>query len=52
VSIFFAVGYEKLENECESLHGVVETLKQEKAESKKLGKLKLLRFTLGFRIIV
>jgi predicted nuclease with TOPRIM domain len=28
-------GYEKLENECESLHNVTETLKQEKNQSQK-----------------
>jgi predicted nuclease with TOPRIM domain len=28
-------GYEKLENECESLHNVTETLKQEKTKAKR-----------------
>jgi hypothetical protein len=43
------LGYQKLENECESLGTIAETLKQEKTEAEKM-KLKLLQFTLGFKI--
>jgi hypothetical protein len=40
-----------LENECESLRNAAETLKQERAEAKKLAKMKLLQFAPGFKII-
>jgi hypothetical protein len=43
-------GYQKLENECENLRSIAETLKQEKAKPKRLPKLKLLQSTLGFKI--